>query len=493
MSTITDAQFEALAQGLNKAWIIICGSVIFSMQVGFALLEAGGVRRKNAHVVWQKLLINCLVTTFGWWLCGYAIAFGGSESRFVGGKTFFAGDNWEGAHEELVTQYGHWVFQVGIACVVVAITGGSISERVTLKATAIHTFIMNAFIYPFAIAWTWGGGWLSEHFDYHDFTGSAMVHCTGAFAGLAGLLVVGPRYNKNGNFKKVLKDPEVGTERGNEYKSDVPAVISTMDDLTNFRRKIVEDEFEEYGLTNPTYTLMGGLLLWFQFIFFNAGSSIVMDSEEAWLSAEKAAANTFLGGLGAGPIAMLIKPYIINGSTKFKRKLRDDAATLCNAVLGGMVANGAGMDTYEPWEAIVVGIIAGIGYCLACKVFEHFHLDDALEAWQLHGMCGSIGALCPAFFYHEGGIYHGNPTKGKIFGNQLFSWFIISIWSFSISLLVFLILKYAKILRVDLKTEIIGYDFIDYAENIRLVGDGNLEQDKGERSSYSELTRKTTD
>jgi len=495
---VSDEQFLELSEGLNKAWIIICGGVIFSMQVGFALLEAGGVRKKNSHVVWHKLAINACVVSFAWWLCGYAIAFGRPEAGFIGGETFFAGDDWENAPDaesELTTQYGHWVFQVSIACVVSAITGGSISERATLKATAIHTFFMHAFIYPVIISWTWGGGWLNKNFNYHDFTGSGMVHCTGAFAGLAGLLVIGPRYNKNGNFKKILKDPENLTERGSEaYKTDLPTNIATTEDLTNFRRKILEDEYEEFGVTNLGFVVFGGLILWFQFIFFNAGSSIIMSHHSAWLSAEKAAANTFMGGLGAGPLAMFLKPYVTNGSTKFKRKLRDDAATLVNAFLGGMVANGAGMDTYEPWESIVVGIIAGIGYVLACKLFEHFHLDDALEAWQLHGMCGSIGVLCVAFFYHDGGIYHGNPTHGKIFGNQLLGWLCISAWSFGVSLLIFLALKYLKILRVDLKTEIIGYDFIDYAENIKLGADNvALEQDKGERSSYSELTRKTTD
>jgi len=237
---------------------------------------------------------------------------------------------------------------------------------------------------------------------------------------------------------------------------------------------------------------MGALLLWFQFIFFNAGSSILINSKATWLSAEKAAVNTFMGGVGGGFTALLLKPYIIFGTTKFSRKFKDDAATVANALLGGMVANGAGMDTYEPWEALVVGVIAGVGYCIACRVFEHFKLDDSLEAWQLHGMCGTIGVLCEAFFNHTDGIYHGNATRGRVFGRQLFGWFIISIWSFSISLVVWLVLKYAGILRVDLKTELIGYDFIDHAHKVRL-SDTTLEKDKGERSSYSELTRKTTD
>jgi len=481
MSSPTAAEFEELKEGLNKAWIIICGGIIFSMQAGFALLEAGGIRKKNSHVVWHKLIINSLITAFTWWLCGYAIAFGDPHGEFVGGERFFAGNKWLEGHGEFVTQYGHWMFQVSICSVVVAITGGSLSERMTLKATAIHTFIMTIFIYPFIISWTWGGGWLAKNFYYRDFTGSGMVHCTGAYAGLAGLLIIGPRYNRFGNKPRVLRDPEA---------RPAATVISSADELTNWRKRIIQDEYEEFGLTNVTYTLFGGLLLWFQFIFFNAGSSLVMHGANFWLSAEKGAVNTFMGGLGAGAVALAIKPYICQHTLKPVRKFRDDAATLCNGLLGGMVANGAGMDTYEPWESMVVGMIAGLFYCLACLLFEKLHLDDALEAWQLHGVCGTIGVFLEAFFNHGDGIFHGNPTGGKVLGRQMLGWLCISVWSFGWSFLVFYALKVLKILRVDLKTEVIGYDFMDYAENVRLVDlSGQIKESGNNASSAIELNK----
>ena len=175
MTTVSGEAFEELGQGLDKGWIIITGGVIFSMQCGFALLEAGGVRKKNSHIVWYKLIINSLICSFAWWLTGHAIAFGDPNGTFVGGETFWAGNSWAKAAGDVTTQYGFWVFQVSILCVVVAITGGSISERATLKATAIHTFIMGLFIYPFIVGWTWGGGWLSKNFHYRDFTGSGVV------------------------------------------------------------------------------------------------------------------------------------------------------------------------------------------------------------------------------------------------------------------------------------------------------------------------------
>lgn len=483
----------AFSEGVNRIWLIVCGGIIFSMQCGFALLEAGGVRKKNSHVVWHKLVLNCLIGTVAWWLLGYAIAFGDPDGGFVGGERFYAGDQWIEAHEEITTQYAHWVFQVSIALVVVAITGGSISERATLRATAIHTFIMLAFIYPFVVAWTWGGGWLTENFHYRDFTGSGIVHCTGAYAGLAGLLVIGPRYNKYSNYKKVIQDDDKKLERADEvFKSEGPPVITSMRDINKFRKRVLQDEYEEFGLTNVSFTLFGALLLWFQFIFFNAGSSLFMVAEVDWLAAERAAVNTFMGGAGGGLFALVFKHPIVVG-WKEPRKFKDDAATVANAFLGGMVANGAGMDTYEPWEAFVIGVIAAIFYILACWLFEKLHLDDSLEAFQLHGVCGTVGVGCAAFFNHVDGIFHGNPTGGKVLGRQILGWLCISAWSFVISLIVWKCLQLAKILRIDLRTEIIGYDFIDHAEKVT-IPHCKLEKAKaGTESANYELAKRTTD
>lgn len=487
MSSLTA---DEVGEALDKAWIIICGGIIFSMQCGFALLEAGSVRKKNSHIVWHKLIINSLLTSLCWWLFGYAIAFGNADGDFVGGHKFWAGDQWWTSHEEITTQYGHWVFQVSIACVVVAITGGSISERVTLKATAIHTIVMNILIYPFVVSWTWGGGWLAESFHYRDFTGSGIVHCTGAYAGLAGLLVIGPRYNKNGNFKEVFKKEK---KEGSElFKHDGPVVLQSQEELCNWRKKLVEDEFEEFGATNISYTLFGALILWFQFIFFNTGSSIFMKTELDWSNAEHGAANTFFGGVGGGLFVLCFKHYLTHGFST-PRKWKEDAAACANAFLGGMVANGAGMDTYHPWQSFIIGVFAGIFYTGACKLFEKLKLDDALEAWQLHGACGTLGVGICAFFNHYDGIFYDNNTEGKVLGRQIFGWFIISAWSFSISLIVWLICKWLNILRVDLKTEIIGYDFIDYADNVSLPNQLLEKHQGGSESVNYELAKRTSD
>lgn len=135
-----------------------------------------------------------------------------------------------------------------------------------------------------------------------------------------------------------------------------------------------------------------------------------------------------------------------------------------------MVANGAGMNYYEPWASFTVGIIGCIFYMLLCKLFDVLQIDDAVEAFQLHGGAGTAGVLCVAYFNHYNGIYYGNATAGKVFGTQLMGWASFAAWSFFLSLIIWLLCRLCGILRVDLKTEVIGYDFVEFAEDIDFAG-----------------------
>jgi ammonia channel protein AmtB len=499
---MSEFDLENTSVGLDKAWLLTCGAMIMSMQIGFAWLEAGGIRKKNSGIVYQKLTLNLMITIFSFWVIGYALAFGGAEDRFIGAFHFFAGNEW--THSELghQTQYSHWMFQVSIAAVVPAITGGVVAERITLKATAIHTFFLSLLIYPFILSWTWGEGWMKSRCDYVDFTGSGIVHCTGAFAGLACLLVVGPRYQRWGDHEDVIEKPgrkseyRLETEEGKALNSPNKAIPGnaiegqlsekrailyhdekrveeedgsrfTQANIDKMREKAMYDVWDQFGPSDMAVLLMGALFLWLGFIFFNAGSSLFMHSADAWLSAERAGVNTFMAGCGGGFAGLFLKKNLVHGWNA-KRNWKDDAATTANAYLGGMVANGAGMGGYEPWEGLVVGIIGGIVYCVLCFIFEKIKLDDALEAFQLHGGCGTTGVIAAAFFNHHNGIYHGGP--GKTLGYQILCWLVISSWSFVWSFIIYFILNKMGWLRVDLKTEIVGYDFIDSCDHLKFSG-----------------------
>jgi len=369
----------------------------------------------------------------------------------------------------------------------VAITNGSISERTSLKATCIHSFLMVAFIYPVVISWVWGGGWLASN-GYLDFTGSGVVHCTGAAAGLAGMLMVGPRYNRWNKYENIFDDGEkenmvemkglkvLALDRIPEERSMPQPVTELKQQISSanigrLRKKVDDDEYDAFAISNLTYVLFGGLFLWLGFIFFNAGSTMGLykSGVTLWYFAELAAVNTFTAGCGAGLLCLLVKTPLMGG-WKAPRHLRDEAASVCNAFLAGMVANGAGMNYYDPWASWCVGIIGCIFYMLLCKLFDVLQIDDAVEAVQLHGGGGTAGVLCVAYFNKLNGIYYGNPSYGKVFGTQLMGWTAIVLWSFLTGLIIWGTCRIFGILRVDLKTEVIGYDFYDFADDFDFSG-----------------------
>jgi len=222
------------------------------------------------------------------------------------------------------------------------------------------------------------------------------------------------------------------------------------------------------------------------FIYYNAGSTIGLiknwddiNPQELWRASELAAVNTFMSGCSAGILTLLIKHPIMSGFHE-PRKLRDEAASVCNGFLAGMVACGGGMNDYEPWAAFVVGFVGGLFYIGLCKVFDKLQIDDAVEAFQLHGGGGTSGVFCTAFLIRSKGLVYGNP--GIIFGYQLLGWIVLAGWSFIWGLIVYGTLKVLGILRVDLKTEIVGYDYIEFAEDYDLPDVTLRPSDKTQRN-----------
>ena len=206
MADLTKEQLEqvaALIAPMDKAtsdiWLLLAGVIVFFMQTGFALLEAGTVRFKNYQNI---LLKNCMDACIGglvWWACGYAFAFGDADGGFIGTKYFFAaGDGMD---------YTAWFFQFAFACTAATIVSGSLAERVQINTYLLFSFFMTGFIYPVVVAWTWGGGWLTStsvdpvtkvesSWGYQDFAGSGIVHLTGGVAGLVGAIIAGPRIGR---------------------------------------------------------------------------------------------------------------------------------------------------------------------------------------------------------------------------------------------------------------------------------------------------------
>jgi len=180
-----------VSAGADLTWLLLAGVLVFFMQSGFALLESGTVRHKNYQNI---LLKNCMDACIGglvWWAWGYGFALGvdSEGSGFIGSKYFFG----RGLEED--GKFGEWFFQFAFACTAATIVSGSLAERVNINCYLLFSFFMTGFIYPVVVAWTWGGGWLTE-LGYVDFAGSGIVHLTGGISGLAGAIICGPRLGK---------------------------------------------------------------------------------------------------------------------------------------------------------------------------------------------------------------------------------------------------------------------------------------------------------
>ena len=495
---------------IDKIWTIITGTSIFSMMIGFAFLEAGSVRKKNTHIVFYKIMLHSLIIVLAYWLIGYAFSFGDESIYFIGGKKFYAGDSWDQPQKNIQenTQYSNWVLQYGVATVVVAITNGSISERTSLVATSIQAFLMASIIYPVVVAWTWGKGWL-DGLGFVDFSGSGIVHCTGAYAGLAGILIVGPRHNRYGESENIMK-VKIKTQQNKEVEQKVLEGYDflassgstffnregannlkkiTQLRINQLRQRVLDEEYENFAVSNLAYTLFGGLWLWMGFILYNAGSTIgvLKSSHDLWIQSETAAVNTFLAGSAGGLYCLLFRNPIMHG-WKASRKLREEAPAVCNAYLAGMVACGAGMNLYVPWAAFVAGLFGGIFYVGLCKLFEQLKIDDACEAFQLHGGGGTAGLFLNALLHPFKGLIYNSPEKGQFFGAQITGWFVIAGWSFICNLMIWSILKKFKILRTDLKTEIVGYDFAEFAEEYDIPGQEYLHMKSHHKNVFSSVS-----
>lgn len=447
--TVADANVEfgkldtaSLGGALDSFWLCLCGSLVMFMHAGFAMLETGSCRAKNASNVLMKNLVNVCVGTIGWWLLGWGIAYGSKN-----GTDFFGTDGFVGQHFYTRDASGNiqplascddsgcqstmlsWFFQWAFCTAGATIVSGAVAERIKGPTYAAFAFVMTSFIYPVVVSATWGGGWLASEggpgAGYMDFAGSGVVHLTGGIAGLAGTIVLGPR---KGRF---------------EYPED----------------------FEAHNLP---LVVFGTFALWFGWYGFNPGSTLTMKSGTDGALAAQVAMNTTLAA-AAGGLTVFILPYIL---TK-----KYDVGGLCNGILAGLVSITAGCGNMECGCAMFTGLMGGIIYTLASKLLVVMKIDDPVDASPVHGFCGFWGCLAAAFFDWGLGFTHFNGWNGfgctpndanngckggHLNGTVLWVNFAmclcIILWSGLISGLTFAWLKWWGGLRIDEATEDMGMD-----------------------------------
>jgi len=303
---------------------------------------------------------------------------------------------------------------------------------------------MTGFIYPVVVSWTWGGGWLSKQ-GFFDFAGSGVVSLLGGSSGLIGAYIIGPRHGKEKNAqtrKDVFLDDEFVEL---EKKSASPDRLKLW---------IRDRENQPFKPNSIPFMVMGTLILWVAWLFFNGGSAYTMFGPRHQ-SVPKIIMNTLISGGVAGLISTFFKPYVMQ---TYKSSWYDVGA-LCNGILGGLVAVTAACNNVQPWAALVIGIIAAFVYTLGCKLLTILDIDDPIEASAVHCFCGMWGLLAVGFFDKQQGLFSGaEDGKWRFFAWQVIGLIVIFFWSSIISALYFIAMAKFQLLRVSLLDEIVGLD-----------------------------------
>lgn len=387
------------------------------MQAGFALVEIGLTRAKNAINIIMKNLLDFAVATIVFFFLGFGLMFGQSNG-FLGTTDFFlggiSGEHWD---------YTFMIFQTVFAGTAATIVSGAMAERTKFSSYLIYSFFITAFIYPIFGSWAWGGlfkggGWLESlpTGAFTDFAGSTVVHSIGGWLALAGAIVVGPR---KGKF----------TLKGK------PRAIA--------------------GHSIP-FAALGVFILWFGWFGFNAGSTTVGD-----LSIGRIA---FITNISAafGTIAAMVTSWIL-----FKKP---DASMSLNGALAGLVGITAGCYTLTAYGALIVGTISGILVVLSVLFVERvLKVDDPVGAVSVHAVCGAFGTLACGLFNAEGVIHPGKVSTGLFYGggpNQLVSQSLgvgaAFLWAFGLGFILFTVVKKIVGLRVTADEEYNGLDIEEH-------------------------------
>ena len=400
-----------LISSINTTWVLIAAALVFFMQAGFAMVEAGFTRAKNSGNIIMKNLMDFCIGTPLFWLVGFGIMFG-SSSGFFGGIDLFTRGDYSSILPEGVTFFAYFIFQTVFCATSATIVSGAMAERTKFSAYCIYSAIISLIIYPLSGHWIWGGGWLSQ-LGFHDFAGSTAVHMVGGICAFIGAKILGPRigkYDKNGNSKAIP------------------------------------------GHSIPLGAL-GCFILWFCWFGFNGGSTVSMVNGGNEL-AGKVFFNTNLSAAMA-TVTVLIITWVL-----YKKP---DVSMTLNGSLAGLVAVTAGCDVVEPWAAAVIGIIAGFALVAAVEFIDKkLKIDDPVGACGVHMVCGSLGTILTGVFCSAASLEKMGMTRGELLGAQFIGVIATAVWTAVAITITFTIIKKTVGLRVTPEEEIQGLDLPEH-------------------------------
>jgi Amt family ammonium transporter len=411
--TSVDRVLQAVQSAFNPVdtmWVLVAAFLVFFMQAGFAMLEAGMVRTKNAANVLTKNLLDFCFAALGYFIFGYAIMYG-SKGLLVGSEGWFM----FGVESPVdgVPLEAFWLFQVVFAGAAATIVAGAVAERMRFVAYLAYSFIISAFVYPVVGHWVWGGGWLSD-LGFHDFAGSTVVHAVGGVSALVGAWLLGARigrFNADGSSNVIL------------------------------------------GHSMPLATL-GVLVLWFGWFGFNAGSTLGMGEPDV---VARVAMNTALAPSMGAIVAMIFA---------WTRYGKPDLTLALNGALAGLVAITAPCAVVTSGAAIWIGAAGGLLVVYGIELLNRIHIDDPVGAFPVHGLVGIWGTLAVGIFGQEA---LGSPANGLFYGGGfgqlgIQTLGVMACLSFTavVMWVVFKAIDAVVGLRVERETELRGLDIDEH-------------------------------
>mmetsp|Transcript_110635 Transcript_110635/g.356910 ORF Transcript_110635/g.356910 Transcript_110635/m.356910 type:complete len:475 (-) Transcript_110635:79-1503(-) len=421
-----ETMIEDYDESLDTIWMLLATMLVFFMHSGFSLLEAGTVRFKNTQNILAKNLVVVTVGFLTWYLVGYSLAFGvlKDTNKFAGFTNFAMDGFWADKKK-----FRFWLFQGACCATGGTIVSGAMAERAQLKGFGTYTVLLTSVIYPIVVYWVWSGkGFLNYPDDagkmvsvfgppFQDFAGSAVVHLVGGTGALLGAIVVGPR-----------------KDRWNEAFADV---------------------FQGHSIP---FCVLGTFFLWFGWYGFNPGSTLEMHTKEAAFRAALVAVNTTLAPCCSGMVVFFLRAKVFAPKSL-------DVGGFCNGILAGLVAVTAACSTVKPWEACIIGLIAGLLYQVASMLVLKMKVDDVVDAFAVHGVNGFWAVLACGLFGNPDEGIGGNGAfyGGDQFGTQLGGSVLIILWTAVLSLLIFLPLKRLGALRMSDAFQDHGADFMEHS------------------------------
>ena len=396
---------------VDSIWVLFGAVLVFSMQIGFTMVEVGLTRLKNSGNIIMKNVMDLCLGSVAFWFIGFGIMFGTDLVGLVGIPDFFV----RGNYDSTFSTYTFLIFQTVFCATSATIVSGAMAERTRFSAYCIYSAAISLIIYPISGHWIWGGGWLAQ-MGFHDFAGSTAVHMVGGVCALIGAAILGPRigkYGKDGKPRAILGH-------------------------------------------NLTFAALGVFILWFCWFGFNGASTVGMDTDELIVRAGRVFFNTNLTAAVACCTTLIFT---------WLRYKKPDVSMTYNAALAGLVGITAGCDAVDAVGAAIMGVIFGIVIVLSVEFFDKVaKIDDPVGAISVHGVCGALGSILVGVFADgastEAGVLYGGGFH--LLGVQTLGVVTVAAYVAVVITVVFVVIKHTIGLRADAADELAGLDVSEH-------------------------------